>query len=168
MEADSFETLFFSHAGRLVRLAALLGAADAEDVVQESFCKVFASRSRLRGGDPEVAAYLTRTVVNEVRDRHRRASVARGKAHLLLADGTSPAADPAQRDAVLQAVRALPHRQREAVVLRFWLDLSLAQVADAMDIRLGTAKSQLSRGLAAVAAALGDDADDDLTEDGAR
>lgn len=158
MDEGTFETLFFAHAGRLVRLAALLGARDAEDVVQESFCKVFASRHRLRGGESDAAAYLTRTVVNQVRDRHRRAGVARDKVHLLAADHLAPRTfDTGERDAVLQAVRALPPRQREAVVLRFWLDLPLAEVADAMGTRVGTTKSQLSRGLAAIAVALGED-----------
>jgi RNA polymerase sigma factor (sigma-70 family) len=158
VDEDTFETLFFAHAGRLVRLAALLGAGDAEDVVQESFCKVFASRHRLHGGETDAAAYLTRTVVNEVRDRQRRVTVARGKVHLLVADHTAPSRlDLGDRDAVVEAVRALPHRQREAVVLRFWLDLPLAAVAEAMGTRVGTTKSQLSRGLAAIAAALGED-----------
>ena len=45
-------------------------------------------------------------------------------------------------------------RQREALVLRFWMDLPLAAIADAMGVRMGTVKSQISRGLAVVGAAL--------------
>jgi DNA-directed RNA polymerase specialized sigma24 family protein len=58
---------------------------------------------------------------------------------------------------VIAELTRLPQRQREALVLRFWLDLSLADVADAMGVRLGTAKSQVSRGLAALALALADE-----------
>ena len=152
---DRFSTLFFDRAERLVRLAALLRADDPEDVVQEAFCNVFAARRRLKGTDEQVAAYLTRAVVNEVRDRARRSAIFRRDAHLVAtSSSTPPGVDPTERDAVTRAVAALPERQREAVVLRFWLDLSLAQVAEAMGTRVGTAKAHVSRGLAAVAAQL--------------
>ncbi|HET7736502.1 MAG TPA: RNA polymerase sigma factor [Nocardioidaceae bacterium] len=148
-EDGRFSALFLAHAERLVRLAALLGALDPEDVVQEAFCRVFAARRRLRDDDDAVRAYLTRSVVNEVRDRHRKAGVAKRDAHLL-APMAPDGIDPADRDAVVRAVAALPLRQREALVLRFWLDLSLAQVAEAMGTRVGTAKSHVSRGLEVV------------------
>lgn len=155
-EDARFSALFLAHAERLVRLAALLGAVDPEDVVQDAFCRVFAARRRLRDGDDSVKAYLTRSVVNEVRDRHRKAGVARRDAHLLVSlppEGI----DPTERDAVFRAVALLPTRQREALVLRFWLDLSLAQVAEAMGTRLGTAKSHVSRGLEVVQSTLAQD-----------
>ena len=154
VDEERFAALFFAHSGRLVRLAVLLGADDPEDVAQEAFCKVYAARERLRASDGEAAGYLTRTLVNEVRSRQRRTGVARRKHHLLLVDDVVRGADVGDRDAVLTAVRGLPPRQREAVVLRYWLDLPLADIADAMGVRLGTAKSQLSRGLAAVEASL--------------
>jgi RNA polymerase sigma factor (sigma-70 family) len=148
---DVFTRLFFGHSARLVRLASFLGAADPEDVVQEAFCKVFAGRRRLRPDEDDTVRYLTRAVVNEVRDRHRRAEVARDKAHLVPELDRAPSAatgtDPL---AVREAVAALPHRQREAVVLRFWLDLSIQDVARTMGVRTGTAKSQLSRAVAAL------------------
>jgi RNA polymerase sigma factor (sigma-70 family) len=154
VDEERFAALFFAHSGRLVRLAALLGTDDPEDVVQETFCKVYAARARLRESDAEAAGYLTRTLVNEVRSRQRRSTVARRKHHLLALDDAVGSPDVGARDAVLTAVRALPPRQREAVVLRYWLDLPLAEIAEAMGVRLGTAKSQLSRGLAAVEASL--------------
>ena len=154
-EEDRFSLLFVAHAGRLVRLAALLGTDDPEDVVQEAFCRVFSARGRLSASDEAAAGYLTRAVVNLVGDRHRRRTVARRDAHLVASDAAAAAGfDPTERDAVEQAVATPPQRQREALVLRFWLDLSLAQVAQAMGVRLGTVKSQVSRGLAAVESAL--------------
>jgi DNA-directed RNA polymerase specialized sigma24 family protein len=101
-------------------------------------------------------AYLNRIVVNEVRSRGRRDQTARRSAHLLpVPQGTD--GEGGDRQAVIEELAGLPHRQREALVLRFWLDLSLADVADAMGVRLGTAKSQVSRGLAALALALADE-----------
>ncbi|CAN5145799.1 SigE family RNA polymerase sigma factor [soil metagenome] len=157
-EDDPFARLFFAHAGRLVRLAGFLGAADPEDVVQEAFCKVFAGRERLRSGDGDTVRYLTRAVVNEIRDRHRRAEVARGKAHLVAATQVFTPPDSGERLTVRQAVAALPPRQREAVVLRYWLDLPLDEVARVMGVRTGTAKSQVSRALDALRAWWGDPA----------
>lgn len=152
---DGFDQLFFGHAGRLVRLAALLGAADPEDVVQEVFARVFAGRSRLTGS---AGGYLTRAVVNEVRDRHRRSAVAQRRAHLLVQpEAVPPGYDVGERAAVLAALAALPARQREALVLRFWLDLPLADIATAMGVRTGTVKSQISRGLDTLQVALADE-----------
>jgi len=56
----------------------------------------------------------------------------------------------AELRAVVAAVAMLPARQREAVVLRYWLDLPYTEIADVMGVRLGTAKSSVSRALAAV------------------
>jgi RNA polymerase sigma factor (sigma-70 family) len=61
------------------------------------------------------------------------------------------------RREVVEALAGLPPRQREALVLRYWLDLPLAAIADAMGVRIGTVKSQISRGLAVVGAALRED-----------
>ena len=157
-ERDRFDVLFHQHAPRLVRLAALLGADDPEDVAAEAFARLYAARRRLRRDDAAVIGYLNRIVVNQVRDRHRRLSVARRDAHLL----TPPAASPdaiaghADRQAVLEALSRLPSRQRETMVLRFWLDLPLGAIAELTGVSTGTVKSQLSRGMAALAASLDD------------
>ncbi len=154
-ELDRFGALFFAHASRLVRLAALLGDDDPEDVVQESFCKLYAARGRLKADDAKVVAYLNRIVVNEVRSRHRRRQVARRDAHLFTtADLPDPIAVQGDRRAVVEALAGVSPRQREALVLRFWMDLPLAAIADAMGVRVGTVKSQISRGLDVVGAAL--------------
>jgi RNA polymerase sigma factor (sigma-70 family) len=154
-EPDRFGALFFAHASRLVRLAALLGDDDPEDVVQESFCKLYAARGRLLADEPKVVAYLNKIVVNEVRSRHRRRQVARRDAHLFTTvDLPDPIAVQGDRRAVVEALAGVSPRQREALVLRFWMDLPLAAIADAMGVRIGTVKSQISRGLDVVGAAL--------------
>ena len=159
-EPDRFGGLFFAHAARLVRLAALLGDDEPEDVVQDSFCKLYAARGRLQADDAKVVSYLNRIVVNEVRSRQRRQHVARRDAHLLTtADTTDPTAAHGDRRAVVEALAGLPLRQREALVLRFWMDLPLAAIADAMGVRIGTVKSQISRGLDVVGAALREEAE---------
>ncbi|HET7357539.1 MAG TPA: sigma-70 family RNA polymerase sigma factor [Nocardioidaceae bacterium] len=158
-QRDRFDVLFGQHASRLVRLAALLGADDPEDVAAEAFCRLYAARRRLREDDAAVVGYLNRIVVNLVRDRQRRATVARRDAHLLVPRTLPPdaIASHADRRAVAEALARLPHRQREVVVLRFWLDLPLGQIADATGVSAGTVKSQLSRGLCTLAEVLEED-----------
>jgi RNA polymerase sigma-70 factor (sigma-E family) len=146
-----FDAIYVGHVARLVRLAALLGSDDAEDVAQEAFCRLYAARARVR--EPELMAYLNRIVVNEVRSRARRRRVAAGKRHLLPVAEQSPG-PTVERTAVLAEVARLPHRQREALVLRYWLDLPYDEVAEAMGVTAGTAKSQVSRGLKALSVAL--------------
>ena len=63
------------------------------------------------------------------------------------------------RTAVVQALAGLPPRQREAIVLRFWMDLPMAAIAEVMGVRIGTVKSQISRGLTVVGQALGVEVD---------
>jgi RNA polymerase sigma factor (sigma-70 family) len=149
-----FEGLFRAHADRLVRLAHLLGAEDPEDVVQEAFCRLFAVPDGRQVAN--VVAYLNRIVVNEVRSRQRRKVIADRKTlHLVTA---APANEQVERDesvqGLMQALAELAPRQREALVLRYWLDLPLADIATAMRVRVGTVKSLVSRGLARLAAEL--------------
>ena len=95
-----------------------------------------------------VLAYLHRTVVNEVRSRHRHRLVVRRDAHLFRPDDAhDPTVSHDDRAAVQQALAALPPRQRAALVLRYWMDLPLAEIAEVMGVRLGTVKSQVSRAL---------------------
>ena len=146
-----FDAIYVGHVARLVRLASLLGARDPEDVAQEAFCRLYAARVRVR--EPELVAYLNRIVVNEVRTRARRHRSAIGKRHLVgVADATP--GPTGERTAVLAEMARLPQRQREALVLRYWLDLPFDQVAEAMGVATGTARSQVSRGLQALATAL--------------
>jgi RNA polymerase sigma factor (sigma-70 family) len=146
-DAAAFEELFYGNADRLVRLAHLLGASDPEDAVQEAFCKLYASRRTSKVDN--IVAYLNRMVVNEVRSRQRHLAVVRRK-QLHPVNEPSPiehieAAEA--RSELLAALANIAPRQREALVLRFWLDLSLREIADVMGLRLGTVKSLVSRGM---------------------
>lgn len=151
---EDFRALFDGHATRVVRLAVLLGAEDPEDVAQEAFCRLFEKRDVLRGGITEAGAYLNRTVVNLVRDRHRRSMTHRRLGLLSRRDDErlAPSAEELgvradDRRRVTVALNAIAPRRREAVVLRYWLDLPYADIAVVMGTRLGSAKSAVSRGL---------------------
>ena len=144
--------LYESQRAGLVRLAVLLtdDRGAAEDVVQDAF---LALQRRWHAVDPLAAAgYLRISVVNGARSLLRRRGVARR--HLRVAEpDEGPSADLAllldeEHREVVEALRTLPRRQREVLVLRYWLDLPLADIAVAMGTGSGTVKSQLSRGLA--------------------
>jgi DNA-directed RNA polymerase specialized sigma24 family protein len=119
--------LFAARYAEMVRLAGLLGADDAEDVAQEAFARLLNRHAGLR--DPGAAiGYVRATVCNLTRNRRRHLSVARRSAPpgLPEAGATLEQAVIVREDhgEVLAAVAALPRRQREAVVLRYWLELS--------------------------------------------
>jgi len=158
LEASSADelltTLYTSHYRELVRLAAFLtGDRDnAEEVVQDAYVKVHSAWRRVRELD-KAEAYLRTAVVNQSRSRLRhRQVVAKYKPDPLpdTASAESFALEHAQRDAVLEALHQLPRRQREAVVLRYYGDLSEAQTADAMGCSVGSVKSHTSRAMAAL------------------
>ena len=115
---------------------------------------------RLR--DPDRAlAYLRQTVVNRARSalRHRGVvdrHVARGTRDTEAPGSDSGALVTERRDAVLAAMRSLPDRQREVMALRYYAEMSEAEIADAMGISRGAVKSHASRGAAALRTTLAD------------
>jgi RNA polymerase sigma-70 factor (sigma-E family) len=150
--------LFDRHHTELVRLAVLLGAAgDAEDIVAEAFCELYKRWARLR--DPAAApAYLRSVVCNLVRMRLRHLQVVRKHAENPPRDVGSAEQEVVVREdhrEVVQALLALPDRQRQALVLRYWLDLKESEVAAAMGISAGAVKAHTSRGMAGLTRMLG-------------
>jgi RNA polymerase sigma-70 factor (sigma-E family) len=151
--------VYEAHALGLVRLAhVMLGdRAAAEDVVQEAFCGLYRRWDRL--AEPEKAlAYVRSSVLNGCRSalRRRSRSDVGGVGQPLAASAESAALAGEERRQVMRSLRQLPDRQREALVLRFYLELSDAEIARQMGIRPGTVRSTTSRGLAALARALGE------------
>jgi RNA polymerase sigma-70 factor (sigma-E family) len=150
--------LFFAHHRRLVGLAALLVSDQqmAEDVVQEAFVGLYRRWRRLR--DPNAAvAYLNRAVVNGSRDSLRRRRRA-GTAMLRLVPRSEQLESAEQQVVEHQdaaqlwaAVTALPTRQRQVLVLRYYLDHTEAEIADLLEISRGSVKTHASRGIAAIA-----------------
>ncbi len=155
--------LFDRHHAVLCRLATVLlgDAAAAEDVVQDAFLRVHARWWRIR--DHERAyAYLRTAVVNQCRSRLRRRVTERRAVHAQWvederrANTTVVAADLAGDVLVLtRALRALPDRQREAVVLYYYEDLAVAEVAAILGCAPGTVKSQLAKARATLERELG-------------
>ena len=146
--------LYTSHYRELVRLAAFLTSDrdNAEEVVQDAFVKVLGSWRGLREID-KAEAYLRTAVVNASRSRLRRRQVAaKHPAEPVrdVASAESVVLDGVQRDVVSAALRRLPRRQREAVVLRYYGDLTEAQAAAAMGCSVGSVKSYTSRAMAAL------------------
>jgi RNA polymerase sigma-70 factor (sigma-E family) len=152
--ADSLTALYSAHYRGLVRLAAYLtGDRDgAEEVVQDAYVKVLGRWGGLRDLD-KGEAYLRQTVVNLSRSRLRHRIVVERHAPAPMphtASAESGAISELDRSAVVHALAELPRRQREAIVLRYYADLSEAQTAHAMGVSAGAVKSHTSRGMAAL------------------
>src|SRR5437763_13271002 len=146
--AGRLDELYRRHAPEAARLAYLITGdrALAEDLVQDAFVKMFGRFRDLRNPDA-FAAYLRRTVVNLARSHFRHLKVERAYA---AREGTWPAPAPPElgaREEMWQALLRLPERQRTAIVLRYYEDLSEAETADTMRCPKGTVKSLVSRGL---------------------
>lgn len=159
LDADEALTaLYTAHYRKLVRIAALLldDVGLSEEVVQDAYVKMHGAWRRIR--DPQAAeAYLRTTVANLARSRMRRRLVAQKHAPKPMPDAPSAehgALDSLERERVIRALRGLPQRQRECLVLRYYADLSEAQIAEAMGISPGAVKSHASRGMATLRARL--------------
>lgn len=141
--------LYATHALGLTRLAqVMLGdRSAAEDVVQEAFAGLF-RRWAFLNDTAKAPQYLRSAVLNRCRNVLRSAAQPIPLVPVP-ADGADAALLAAEeRHAVLAALRTLPHRQREALALRYFLDLPDAEIAQAMGIRPGTVRSAMYRGLA--------------------
>ncbi|GAA1631052.1 SigE family RNA polymerase sigma factor [Actinoplanes couchii] len=149
-----FDDFYRDTSRRLLRYAyGLTGdAAEAQDLVQEAYARAWQRWKRLAGyDDPE--AWL-RLVVNRLSaDRWRRIGIRRARA---AAEPPIPPVDPPSEDVVLlvRAMRELPDRHRRALALHYLLDRSIAEIAEETGSSQNTVKSWLSRGRAALAAAL--------------
>ena len=151
---DLLTETYQAHYRSLLGLAALLldDTASCEDVVQEAFIRVHAARRRVR--EPEkTLAYLRQTVVNLSRSTLRRRIMGLRLLQKPMPDMASAeegAYDALERDQLLHAMRGLQRRQREVLVLRYFADMTEAQVADSLGISIGSVKAYGSRGLAAL------------------
>ncbi|GAA0993636.1 SigE family RNA polymerase sigma factor [Acrocarpospora macrocephala] len=152
--------IFAAHQLGLVRLALMMvgDRATAEDVVQEAFARTHAGRKRLR--DPDRAlAYVRSAVLNGCRSVLRRRVTAVRRAvpyEPPVWSAESAALVGEDRREVLVALRGLPRRQREALILRYYLELSDLEIAETMGIGASTARSTIARGLAALGRVLGE------------
>lgn len=147
--------LYRAHHRDLVRLATLLvdDQGSAEEAVQDAYVSL-ARRGPAGVDDP--AAYLRTAVLNNARSALRKRRVRRRHLRSVERDRSAPGADQAvllDDDArrVLAALDQLSERQREVLVLRYWADLSEAEIATALGISAGSVKTHAHRGTAALA-----------------
>jgi RNA polymerase sigma-70 factor (sigma-E family) len=157
--AAAVEALYQSHAVGLIRLAYLMlgDRAGAEDAVQDAFCGLYRHWDRLADRD-RALAYVRTAVLNGCRSALRRR--ARGR-RLDIYQPPTASAEAAvlgreEREEVMRAVRRLPGRQREALVLRFYLDLPDREIARVMGLRPSSVRSATHRALKALGHALGE------------
>jgi RNA polymerase sigma-70 factor (sigma-E family) len=147
---DDFTALYVGHYEQLLRMAVLLvgDVAAAEDVVQEAFIRVHHALDRRPVASP--LAYLRQTVVNLGRSELRRRLIRLRHAPRPMPDAASAeegAYAALSRQEVIRALRRIPARQREAVVLRYWADLPEAEIAGLMGVSVGAVKSYISRAM---------------------
>lgn len=168
MEADAavtsaggsrLEALYAEHARGAVRLAFLLTGDEqqAQDIAQEAFVRIAGRFHDLRNPDA-FPGYLRATVVNLARGHLRKLRTQRNYLKRATPAVEAPRYDTEGRDEMWRALQRLPHRQRAALVLRYYEDLSERQAADALGCSLAAVKSLVSRGLEALRAEVGGDA----------
>lgn len=161
-DRDAFAALAAPRLDQLFATATLIlrDRGRAEDAVQESLVRAWRDLRTLR--DPErLDAWLRRLLVNACRDESRRSR--RHESNIrLLPDHDRPTSDSsgdlADRDAIDRGLQTLSVDHRAVIVHHYYLGLSLAEIADALDIPVGTAKSRLHHARLALREAIGPDA----------
>ena len=149
-----FRDYVAARSAALLRTAYLLtgNRSDAEDLLQTALAKTYLAWPRIRERHA-VDAYVRRTMVNTRtswwrRDRHTAAVAGDEQLAVTPNTGRDPIVDADLHDALWSALAKLPRRQRAAVVLRYYEELSEAETAAALGVSVGTVKSTVSRGLA--------------------
>jgi RNA polymerase sigma-70 factor (ECF subfamily) len=153
------EEQFRLHHRYLLRLARVLTGDDAlaDELVQEAFVRAHRTMVRPRAGAE--LAYLRRTVINLSHGHHRRLRVARtvpAEVEGVTESAEQNAVAATRRRALVEAVRRLPDRQRDCVVLHYYEELSDVEIARALGISAGSVKTHLHRARAALATTLED------------
>jgi RNA polymerase sigma-70 factor (sigma-E family) len=158
-DAEAVRDLFRDHHLELVRLAAVMlgDVPAAEDVVQDAFERLHRHWRRVRSPSSGLA-YVRSCVLNACRSAHRRDAVARKYAPRLAGRpgdiGRDPAAAVADTTQVMAALRLLTRRQREVVVLRYYADQDVAEIAETLRISPGAVRAVMNRALAVLGRAL--------------
>lgn len=160
MDVDALVVRLFEEEGQaLVRLVRLFvdDRNAAEDLVQEGFIRLARSAHRIKD-ESKAAAYLRSIVLNLARDHNRRGLVSL-RHHLPLDDRRASTEDEIvlrdDQQAVIDALRELPHRQRDCIVLRYYEELGIDDIASSVGISRNSVKTHLRRGLVAMERALG-------------
>ena len=169
LDPDAFVVAMFEEHGRgLVRLVRLFvdDRNAAEDVVQEAFIRLARSVDRIR--DPTRAgAYLRSIALNLARDHNRRGLVSL-RHRLPFDDRVASVEDDVvlneDHRQVVEALRSLPHRQRDCLILRYYDELGIDDIADALGISRNSVKTHLTRGIRSLEAAMAAHTDEELQQ----
>lgn len=159
MRADvGFAGFVREHTPALLRTAYLLtgNAPAAEELVQDTFVRLYPKWDKVQAADVPIA-YVRRAMTNGYINHQRRAA-RREYAYEDVPermDDRDVLGQLADRDQIWAGLRTLPERQRAALVLRFFEDLSDEESAAALDCRVGTVRSLISRGLSALREQMG-------------
>lgn len=161
LDGDAFVVAMFDeHASGLVRLVRLFvdDRNAAEDIVQEAFIRLARSADRIRDR-ARAGAYLRSIALNLARDQNRRGLVSL-RHRLPYDDRVASAEDEVviseEHREVVEALRGLPHRQRDCLVLRYYDELGIDEIADVLGISRNSVKTHLTRGMRALGTLLGD------------
>ncbi len=145
------DDLYASHYRSLVKLASMYldDRETAEEVTQDAFLKLLGGRYNVQPG--REAAYLRSAVLNGARSMLRKRRVRR--LHRPDKPATAPSAEiggvaGAEHDRIMEAIRRLPEKQASVLILRYYLDLSEAEIAETLGIARGSVKSHAHRGIA--------------------
>ena len=157
-DTASFDQFVHEHQQALIRYAVLLSGsrADAEDLVQEVLVRIYQRWGELAASTGSLYAYVRRAVTNEHLSWRRRWSTR----HIRSVGTDLPEGEHLDRrderdERLWRLLAQLPRQQRAAVVLRYYEDLTDAEIAEVLGCRLPTVRSHVSRGLAALRSAIG-------------
>ena len=154
-----FDELYAENLGAATRLAYLLTGDrhEADEIVQDAFVRLLGRFADLRNPDA-FPAYLRRTIVSVAQNRWRRHRVERAFLRREAATRIDPEARVPDHDEELwTCLLELPERQRAAIVLRFYEDLSERQTAEILGCSVGAAKKLVARGLSTLRSIVGED-----------
>lgn len=167
LDVDSLVVRLFEQEGRsLVRLVRLFvdDRNAAEDLVQEGFIRLARNAHRIRD-EAKAVAYLRSIVLNLARDHNRRGLVS--LRHHLPTDPERASTEDEivlrdDQQQVIDVLRELPHRQRDCVVLRYYEELGIDEIAATLEISPNSVKTHLKRALATMGSRLGVPMDEDV------
>jgi RNA polymerase sigma factor (sigma-70 family) len=148
-----FDSLFDDCFESMKRLAFLLGADDPENIAQEAFVRLHARWATLTDED-RATAYLRRTVVNLSRSRLRHLRVVRRSPREPDRMAASAESLALGNQAVWDSLALLTPRQRQVLVLRYWLDLDQQAIADTLGVAVGTVKATTNQAMTVLRTAL--------------
>ncbi|MGW4644023.1 SigE family RNA polymerase sigma factor [Sphaerisporangium sp. NPDC004334] len=151
-----FGAFVAARATTLLRVAYLAcgNEAEAEDLLQTALERTYRNWDRVRHDSPE--PYVRRVIINTAISRARRRAILSIIPMRILPERAARSTDVDLRHLLMDALRGLPPRQRAVVVLRYWEDLSETQTAEVLGCTVGTVKSQTSKAMAKLRAALGE------------